>query len=633
MRVRFSWIIAGIFTGMAELLPGISGGTVILLCGLYDRLVGAISTVTRIDSYRGVKMPVAEWQFLGILGISMLATAVLMAAPVLYLYRTYPLSFKVGVFLVVATALLPLLRALPVSSKTLAFLVVGVLISVMLTWSGTFSFSASENFGTALLLGFLVGILLSLPGVSGSYFLLLVGFYPIILNAVVDAKWAILLPFLSGVIVGVVLVARLMQRLLRTYAQILRPLLYGLVLGSFYALIPSDYESLPALGLAVIAGLAFGGALLWLQFKGNAARGKGKGKGIVTVSALLLATLCVVPGQALGQDESASSGWGSYAIQKGENLGIIANLYQVSVSDLVKWNQLGKSSRIYYGKQLVMPLDTKPRTHRVKKGDTLSGIALQYRTFVKRLSSINGLASGNLIYPGQILQLAPDLQPAIYVVKHNDTLWSVALRYNLQMDELISVNNIQAPFVIYPGQKIFLYGKDNSFGRRLPPINPQAVSKTAADAPSGTVEDKPRKQVSKAPSAWTWPVKGRISKHYHPIEYKGIDILGQKDQPVYAAADGVVRYAGNGLYRDYGWLVILAHGPYLSVYAHNNKLLVAEGQVVKSGQQIAELGKTGTDRFKLHFQIKLNSRPTDPISLLPKLPQLSKDSVIRASGR
>ncbi|HAB84770.1 MAG TPA: peptigoglycan-binding protein LysM, partial [Pseudomonas sp.] len=99
---------------------------------------------------------------------------------------------------------------------------------------------------------------------------------------------------------------------------------------------------------------------------------------------------------------------------------------------------------------------------------------------------------------------------------------------------------------------------------------------------------------------------------------KGIDIAGELGQPVLAASDGTVVYAGSGL-RGYGELVIIKHSDtYVSAYGHNRRLLVREGQQVKAGQSIAEMGSTGTDRVKLHFEIRRQGKPVDPLQYLPR---------------
>ena len=121
------------------------------------------------------------------------------------------------------------------------------------------------------------------------------------------------------------------------------------------------------------------------------------------------------------------------------------------------------------------------------------------------------------------------------------------------------------------------------------------------------------------PSRWLWPTDGEVIRKFSQdtAGKKGIAIGGRKGQPVVAAAGGEVVYSGSGLL-GYGQLIIINHNKnYLSAYAHNSSLLVKEGDVVEAGQQIAKLGDTGTDRAMLHFEIRHNGRPVDPLKHLP----------------
>jgi lipoprotein NlpD len=121
------------------------------------------------------------------------------------------------------------------------------------------------------------------------------------------------------------------------------------------------------------------------------------------------------------------------------------------------------------------------------------------------------------------------------------------------------------------------------------------------------------------PAGWAWPTKGTLISRYssNGSLNKGIDIGGDLGQPVLAASGGTVVYAGNGL-RGYGELIIIKHNEtYVSAYGHNRRLLVREGQQVKVGQTIAEMGSTGTDRVKLHFEIRRQGKPVDPLQYLP----------------
>ena len=118
---------------------------------------------------------------------------------------------------------------------------------------------------------------------------------------------------------------------------------------------------------------------------------------------------------------------------------------------------------------------------------------------------------------------------------------------------------------------------------------------------------------------WVWPTEGRIVAGFSPrAGLKGIDISGKYGQTIRSAAAGKVVYAGAGL-RGYGKLIIVKHNEvFLSAYAHNRKILAREGIRVAAGQRIAEMGDTGTDRVKLHFEIRKDGRPVNPIHYLPK---------------
>ena len=126
--------------------------------------------------------------------------------------------------------------------------------------------------------------------------------------------------------------------------------------------------------------------------------------------------------------------------------------------------------------------------------------------------------------------------------------------------------------------------------------------------------------VTRSASGWAWPANGVLISRFssNGSLNKGIDIAGELGQPVLAASDGTVVYAGSGL-RGYGELVIIKHSDtYVSAYGHNRRLLVQEGQKVKAGQKIAEMGSTGTDRVKLHFEVRRQGKPVDPLQYLPK---------------
>ncbi|MDE2585701.1 MAG: peptidoglycan DD-metalloendopeptidase family protein [Betaproteobacteria bacterium] len=155
----------------------------------------------------------------------------------------------------------------------------------------------------------------------------------------------------------------------------------------------------------------------------------------------------------------------------------------------------------------------------------------------------------------------------------------------------------------------------------------QSQSQVAATQPTpvavksdAKVEPKPAEPAAAAVGdvAWAWPSGGKVLAGFSEGTNKGLDITGKMGDPVLAAGDGKVVYSGSGL-RGYGKLVIIKHdATFLSAYAHNNNILVKEGQSVSRGQKIAEMGNSDTDQVKLHFEIRRQGKPVDPLQYLPK---------------
>ncbi|MEX3775825.1 peptidoglycan DD-metalloendopeptidase family protein [Pseudomonas sp. MYb118] len=236
----------------------------------------------------------------------------------------------------------------------------------------------------------------------------------------------------------------------------------------------------------------------------------------------------------------------------------------------------------------------------------------------------------------------PAVTTGQYVVRPKDTLFSIAFRYGWDYKALAARNNIPAPYTIHPGQTIRFDGRTGSTPAAPAPVAtapdsaPSSSSKTTVirRQPNGStttttvvapsVANKPAPAPTPAPgpapTGWGWPSNGILIGKFssNGSLNKGIDIAGDLGQPVLAASDGTVVYAGSGL-RGYGELVIIKHSDtYVSAYGHNRRLLVREGQQVKVGQTIAEMGSTGTDRVKLHFEIRRQGKPVDPLQFLPR---------------
>ncbi|MCL5043037.1 MAG: peptidoglycan DD-metalloendopeptidase family protein [Gammaproteobacteria bacterium] len=248
--------------------------------------------------------------------------------------------------------------------------------------------------------------------------------------------------------------------------------------------------------------------------------------------------------------------------------------------------------------------------------------------------------SGNVAIDDRGRGGQPPSQPVTsgsHTVQRGDTLYSIAFRYGWDWRQLAANNAIAAPYTIYPGQQLSL--RPGYAGARPPATassRPTTTASTSSSRPAASTpapastprseptpprpSPPPASSSSASVSGWSWPAEGPLIARFQSNDSlnKGIDIAGDLGQPVKAAASGSVVYAGRGLI-GYGEMVIIKHNDtYLSAYAHNNRLLVDEGDSVRAGQTIAEMGSTGTDRVKLHFEIRQRGQPVDPLRYLPK---------------
>lgn len=263
--------------------------------------------------------------------------------------------------------------------------------------------------------------------------------------------------------------------------------------------------------------------------------------------------------------------------------------------------------------------------------------------------------------------------PGYYTVKRGDTLYRIAKENGRDPQEIAAWNNVSNPSAIKEGQVLRVIPPgpvESSEGAVAKPIEsgsaiesrsldqPPSVS-PAPPSPTSTnglkrepkvgkepysdeayarlnklsetpkpVEVKPdvKAELPSTPPAppspddvnWAWPTAGKLVGSFNDASNKGLDFSGKAGDPVLAAGDGKVVYAGSGL-RGFGELVIVKHNAtYLSAYAHNRKILVKEGQSVTRGQKIAEMGNTDAESVKLHFEIRKQGKPVDPAQFLPK---------------
>jgi lipoprotein NlpD len=274
------------------------------------------------------------------------------------------------------------------------------------------------------------------------------------------------------------------------------------------------------------------------------------------------------------------------------------------------------------------------------------------------VAAVLAACGGSSVAPVESVSRAPTTtkkakRPVSHTVRRGETLYSIAWRFGFDYRTLAAWNAIGEPYTIYPGQKLRL---------TRPPSTPSTKTARRSPAPSGSSDrtaststsgssgkstkvpatpkksaprtsggkktvsaeslKKSGKGAAKGGSApvkrWHWPARGRVVTSFSKSGGKGIDIAGKLGQSILAASDGRVVYSGSGLI-GYGQLIIVKHNKrYLSAYAHNNKILVKEGDAVTGGQRIAEMGRSGSNRALLHFEIRRDGRPIDPIRYLPK---------------
>jgi lipoprotein NlpD len=238
-----------------------------------------------------------------------------------------------------------------------------------------------------------------------------------------------------------------------------------------------------------------------------------------------------------------------------------------------------------------------PGYYRVKPGDTLYRIALENGQNYRDISTWNNLTNPNQIEVDQLLRVVPPgantaaLTPGVAtapIIGGNGGVQSAPL------GSTPATAGVAAP----P-----LYGSAANNAAPTPPVNPGAASDSNAGA-SGNI-------------AFSWPVRGPLLGTFNDSTNKGVNIGGASGDPVKASADGRVVYAGNGL-RGYGNLIIIKHdATYLTAYAHNRALMVKEGDAVTKGQKIAEMGNSDSDRVMLHFEVRRQGKPVDPLKYLP----------------
>ena len=291
--------------------------------------------------------------------------------------------------------------------------------------------------------------------------------------------------------------------------------------------------------------------------------------------------------------------------------------------------------------------------YRVGEGDALGRIANRYNVRLVTLAAANNIEAPYILYPGEVLripddapmpakrpdiiqtalppsapaaeapnwqrQAAPPSEPVVdgmrYVVVSGDSLALLAVRHNLTLGDLVAANKLKPPYRITPGQMLIIPEREGSRSERTEAEKPKPVQSASPLAPPPPLSGE----------GFLWPVDGELIGAFNDNSSKGrsggVNIAARKGTPVRASDSGIVAYAGEAL-SGYGRMVMLRHAEgYVTLYAHNDVILVREGDVVNRGQPIAEVGTSGdVSDSQLHFELRKGTDPIDPTKVLAGLP-------------
>ncbi|MEJ2383053.1 MAG: peptidoglycan DD-metalloendopeptidase family protein [Xanthomonadales bacterium] len=241
-------------------------------------------------------------------------------------------------------------------------------------------------------------------------------------------------------------------------------------------------------------------------------------------------------------------------------------------------------------------------TYRVRRGDSLHAIAFNFGLDWRQIARWNGIEAPYVIYPDQVLRLGPTAEASRSVTT------TAARPYPSSSDRVVTREAESRTVDTAPVEPPRSQVPASQQAQETRPTPPPAVK----PAPPATISQSD-------PKAWLWPVEGRLISRFRANDpsRNGIEIGGRDGEAVRAAAAGEVVYSGNGLI-GYGELIIIKHSDrMLSAYGHNRTRLVAEGQAVAAGEKIAEMGKDERNRSLLHFEIRRDGTPQDPLRYLP----------------
>jgi len=278
--------------------------------------------------------------------------------------------------------------------------------------------------------------------------------------------------------------------------------------------------------------------------------------------------------------------------------------------------------------------DWRPKVHTVQKGDTMYAIAFNYGLDYHELAQLNNIQDVNHIQVGQQLNLFPGVAPlrppvavesrpiqsaaspapaVVSLVKDQPKVVKYAYsEAALAKAEAVQTESVERPALVVAKVENKVKPEGKTKPEAKADAKPEAKAEVVQDSRSDTPVDSGEDALE-----WSMPTQGKLVASFSEADNrKGVDIAGKLGQPIFASAPGKVVYSGSGL-RGYGKLLIIKHNKtYLSAYAHNDQLLVKEGETVTRGQKIAEMGNTDTDQVQLHFEVRRLGKPVDPANFL-----------------
>lgn len=345
--------------------------------------------------------------------------------------------------------------------------------------------------------------------------------------------------------------------------------------------------------------------------------GGGKSSGVVARFGVVVIVFASLSACGSINKRIIKPAWNSLTAQKSENAPYPVPLPRTKPKPPVK--AVASSAKVPKAKPQKTTKTAAPSAtsvHTVKKGDTLYAISREYSVPVRDLIRTNGFKAPYALEIGQRVRV-PSAQ--VHVVKKGETGYGISRMYGVTVAALMQENGIRAPYTLEIGQKL-----------RLPGGAAATTTQTASRTPTVTRPAQTTGRTVARPtppqrsaSGFDWPVEGRLASRFGPKEdglhNDGINILAQQGTPVRSSDAGVVVYASNAL-EGYGHLLLVKHaGGWITAYAHNERLLVREGQTVKKGQIIARVGRTGgVTEPQLHFEIRKGRRALDPLRYLSR---------------